>query len=140
MGRRGLCRRRFGNRHRPPARPDPAAGQDQRPRRDGYHAGCGLIPPEGRGAVTNHRSSRPAGEESMPWLSKLSPAVLALLRVVTALLFLEHGLMKLIHFPAAQQGVPDPLPLIPILAAIIEIIGGGLVALGLFTRIAALIC
>jgi putative oxidoreductase len=76
----------------------------------------------------------------MPWLSKLSPVVLALLRVVTALLFLEHGLMKLIHFPAAQQGVPDPLPFILILAAIIEVIGGGLIALGLFTRTTALIC
>src|SRR3954452_6581558 len=76
----------------------------------------------------------------MPGHSKAAAAALALLRGVTALLFLEHGLMKLIHFPAAQQGVPDPLPLILILAAIIEIIGGGLIALGLFTRIAALIC
>jgi|SRR4051812_13286475 len=76
----------------------------------------------------------------MPWLTKLSPVALALLRVVTALLFMEHGLMKLLHFPAAQPGVPDPLPFILVLAAIIEVIGGGLIALGLFTRITAFIC
>jgi putative oxidoreductase len=53
---------------------------------------------------------------------------------------MEHGLMKLLHFPAAQPGVPDPLPFILVLAAIIEVIGGGLIALGLFTRITAFIC
>jgi putative oxidoreductase len=76
----------------------------------------------------------------MQSLDKWSPAVLSLLRIVTALLFMEHGLMKLIHFPAAQPGAPDPLPTLLIAAAIIEVIGGGLIAVGLFTRVAALIC
>src|SRR4051794_10364460 len=76
----------------------------------------------------------------MQSLDKWSPAVLSLLRIVTALLFMEHGLMKLVHFPAPQPGVPDPLPLILIAAAVIEAIGGALIALGLGTRLVAFIC
>jgi putative oxidoreductase len=76
----------------------------------------------------------------MPNLDAWSPRVLSLLRIVTALLFMEHGLMKLLHFPAPQPGAPDPLPLMLMAAAWIEIVGGGLVALGLFTRAAAVIC
>lgn len=68
-----------------------------------------------------------------------SPRVLAALRVIAALLFMEHGLMKLIHFPAAQPGVPDPLPPILLIGAVIEVVTGALIALGLFTRTAAFI-
>jgi len=76
----------------------------------------------------------------MPNLIAWSPRVLSILRIVTALLFMEHGLMKLFHFPAAQPGAPDPLPVMLLAAAWIELVGGGLVALGLFTRAAAFIC
>jgi putative oxidoreductase len=76
----------------------------------------------------------------MPNLDAWSPRVLSILRIITALLFMEHGLMKLVHFPAPQAGAPDPLPAILMAAACIEVIGGALVALGLFTRIAALVC
>ncbi len=76
-------------------------------------------------------------------MSKLSawpPNALAVLRIMAALLFLEHGLMKLFHFPAPQPGAPDPLPLLLLAAAIIEVAGGALIAVGLFTRVAAFIC
>ncbi len=73
------------------------------------------------------------------WLSRWEPQALALLRIFAALLFLEHGTAKLLHFPVPQPGVPDPLPTILIVAAVIEIVGGILVTLGLFTRIAAFI-
>jgi putative oxidoreductase len=76
----------------------------------------------------------------MPNLDAWSPRVLSLLRIVTALLFIEHGLMKLFHFPAPQPGAPEPLPTMLMVAAWIEIVGGGLVALGLFTRAAAFLC
>ncbi|CAN7230802.1 DoxX family protein [Phenylobacterium sp. LjRoot225] len=76
----------------------------------------------------------------MPNLTAWSPRVLSLLRIITALLFMEHGLMKLAHFPAPQPGAPDPLPPIMLAAALIEIVGGGLIALGLFTRIVAFVC
>jgi len=76
----------------------------------------------------------------MPNLDAWSPRVLSILRIVTALLFMEHGLMKLFHFPAPQPGAPDPLPMLLLAAGWIEVVGGGLIALGLFTRAAAFIC
>jgi putative oxidoreductase len=76
----------------------------------------------------------------MPNLDAWAPRALSVLRIITALLFMEHGLMKLVHFPAPQPGVPEPLPAILVLAAWIEILGGTLVTLGLFTRIAAFVC
>ncbi|MBU1377974.1 MAG: DoxX family protein [Alphaproteobacteria bacterium] len=76
----------------------------------------------------------------MPNLTLWAPRVLSLLRIIAALLFMEHGLMKLFHFPAAQPGAPDPLPTILLAAASIEIVGGVLIAAGFFTRLAAFIC
>jgi len=73
-------------------------------------------------------------------LATWSPRVLSVLRIITALLFMEHGLMKLFDFPAPQPGVPDPLPMMLVAAAWIEVVGGGLIALGLFTRAAAFLC
>jgi putative oxidoreductase len=70
-------------------------------------------------------------------LERWQPQLLALLRIMAALLFLEHGTAKLFHFPVPQPGVPDPLPPLLIAAAIIEVTGGVLVTLGLFTRLAA---
>jgi putative oxidoreductase len=66
---------------------------------------------------------------------RYSPPLLSVLRIVTALLLLQHGLMKLVHFPGPQPGAPDPLTPLLLAAAVIEVIGGGLVALGLFTRV-----
>ncbi|WP_210210353.1 DoxX family protein [Altericroceibacterium spongiae] len=66
-----------------------------------------------------------------------TPRFLSVLRIVAALLFLEHGLMKLFHFPIAQPGVPDPLPPMLMTAGTIELVLGTLLILGLFTRVAA---
>ena len=76
---------------------------------------------------------------SRPITEAWTPRALAFLRIMTALLFIEHGLMKLISFPAAQPGVPHPLPAMLIVAARIEVVGGGLMAVGLFTRVVAFI-
>jgi putative oxidoreductase len=73
-------------------------------------------------------------------LNRWSPQALGLLRIVAALLFMEHGLMKLLDFPAPQPGVPDPLPLLLVIAGVIESLGGGLIALGVGTRIVAFLC
>jgi putative oxidoreductase len=75
----------------------------------------------------------------MSRLNAWSPQILSVLRIITALLFMEHGLMKLIHFPVPQPGVPDPLPPILLVGAWLELVGGALIALGLFTRPAAFI-
>jgi putative oxidoreductase len=76
----------------------------------------------------------------MPNLTVWSPRVLSILRIITALLFMEHGLMKIAHFPAEQPGVPSPLPPLLIAAAIIEVAGGLMLTIGLFTRIVAFVC
>lgn len=73
------------------------------------------------------------------WLSRWQPQALALLRIIAALLFMEHGLAKLFHFPVPQPGVPSPLPPLLLAAAVIEVVGGTLVTLGLFTRLAAFV-
>ena len=76
----------------------------------------------------------------MPNLDAWSPRMLSVLRIVIGLLFMEHGLMKLLHFPAPQPGETDPLPPLLLAAGWIETVGGGLIALGLLTRAAAFIC
>jgi putative oxidoreductase len=74
----------------------------------------------------------------MGFLSRYSPLILAVIRILAGLLFLEHGLMKLVGFPAPMGA--GPLPPLLMAAGIIETIGGALVAAGLFSRIAAFIC
>ncbi|HSI18151.1 MAG TPA: DoxX family protein [Sphingomonas sp.] len=76
----------------------------------------------------------------MTFLDRWAPQLHAALRIIAALLFMEHGLMKLFHFPAAQPGAPTPLPMMLVVAAVLEVGGGALIALGLFTRLAAFIC
>lgn len=75
----------------------------------------------------------------MNFLQSWSPQLLSILRIIAALLFMEHGLMKLFHFPMPQPGAPDPLPPLLMIAAWLEVVGGGLLALGLFTRPVAFI-
>jgi putative oxidoreductase len=68
-----------------------------------------------------------------------APRALSILRIVAALLFIEHGTQKLFGFPAAPvHGFPDALSLLW-WQAIIEIVGGALLLLGLFTRLTAFI-
>ena len=69
-------------------------------------------------------------------LNQLSPYVLSIMRIMVALLFFSHGLSKIIGFPGAT--VPFGLTLHWFSGAI-EFVGGGLLALGLFSRSAAFI-
>ena len=75
----------------------------------------------------------------MPNTETWSPRVLAILRIMTALLFLEHATVKFFHFPMAMPGLPPSLPPMLIVAGTIEIVTSVLIILGLFTRIAAFI-
>jgi putative oxidoreductase len=100
------------------------------------------MPAEASTAYTSRAGSEISIESgrSVFGLDVWAPRVLSVVRIVTALLFVEHGLMKLVHFPAGMPGLPDPLPPMLIAAALIEVIGGLLIAAGLFTRIAAFVC
>jgi putative oxidoreductase len=67
-----------------------------------------------------------------------APRVLSIARIVIALIFFEHGTQKLLGFPPS----PNPGPALFSLygyQGLIEIIGGGLLALGLLTRPVAFI-
>ncbi len=68
-----------------------------------------------------------------------SPRLLSVLRIVAALLFLQHGLAKLFGFPHVASF--DNLKLASLLgvAGIIEVAGSVLLLIGLFTRPAAFI-
>ena len=74
----------------------------------------------------------------LPWLSRWQQQLLALLRIVTGLLFLEHGTQKFFAFPAPFP-MPGPLPPMLMAAGVIELVAGVLITVGLFTRLAAFI-
>ena len=68
------------------------------------------------------------------------PRILSILRIMTGLLFLQHGLNKFFNFPpAATQRPYELFTLAPGLAGILEVGGGVLLVFGLFTRPAAFI-
>jgi putative oxidoreductase len=82
----------------------------------------------------------------MSTLDSWSPKALSLLRVMSGLVFLQHGTQKILHFPAALAPPPGaggggPRPAMPPLMAMlagasgwIELVGGILIVIGLFTR------
>ncbi|MCZ4428293.1 DoxX family protein [Agrobacterium sp. SOY23] len=70
-------------------------------------------------------------------LSRYRPQALGALRIMTALLFISHGTQKLFGFPTSQMD--GSLPTMLLVAAILELVGGILVLIGLFTRPVAFI-
>jgi putative oxidoreductase len=71
--------------------------------------------------------------------SKLSPYLFSILRIVAALLFLEHGTQKLFGYPPGQPFTGFPTFTLLGVAGMIEVAGGFLVLIGLFTRPTAFI-
>lgn len=70
-----------------------------------------------------------------PFMSNLNSQAYALLRIVSGFLFLWHGTQKLFGFPVpTPEGAPA---FILYIAGPIELVGGLLVMIGLFTRPAA---
>ncbi|HQZ13417.1 MAG TPA: DoxX family protein [Devosia sp.] len=70
-------------------------------------------------------------------LSRYAPHALGLLRIVTAVLFIQHGTQKLFGFPASQMAgdaAAGGLPPLMLVAAVLEIVGGAAILLGLLTR------
>ncbi|MSP02251.1 MAG: DoxX family protein [Acetobacteraceae bacterium] len=68
-----------------------------------------------------------------------SPRLLSVLRIIAGLLFLQHGLSKFFGFPAPSPATFQVYGLLGAAGAI-EIVGGVMVAVGLFTRSVAFIC
>jgi len=62
-----------------------------------------------------------------------SPRLLALLRIVTALLFMEHGAQKLLGYPPSGHPGRGLFTLLWF-AGVLELFGGFLVLIGWFTR------
>jgi putative oxidoreductase len=73
------------------------------------------------------------------FVSTWSPRLLSVLRIVAALLFMEHGSQKLLGFPPSAQPFHFPIFSMPGLAGVLELFGGLLLLVGLFTRPVALI-
>ncbi len=67
-----------------------------------------------------------------------TPRVLSVVRVVSALIFMEHGTQKLLNFPPLAKPLPALFSL-SWTAGVLELIGGALLVLGLFTRPVAFI-
>ena len=68
-----------------------------------------------------------------------APRLLSVLRIVVALLFLQHGLTKLFGFPGAAPANFNWFTLAPGLASLIETFGGLALLFGFYTRVAAFI-
>ncbi len=73
------------------------------------------------------------------FLSRFAPQLLSVLRIITALLFFAHGSAKFLGFPAVEgmYGIPVSSP--GGIAGVLEIVGGILLVIGLFSRLTAFI-
>ena len=67
-------------------------------------------------------------------LTDWAPRLLSVFRIIVALLFIGHGLVKLFGFPAGAQPGQVPIASIYGVAALLETVGGAAILLGLFTR------
>ena len=78
----------------------------------------------------------------MDFLDKYASQILGITRIVTGLLFLEHGTGKMFSFPLAAGAAPHAFNLMAFPvgpAGIIEVVAGILIVLGFFSRWAAFI-
>jgi putative oxidoreductase len=71
--------------------------------------------------------------------SKWQPTALSLLRFMSGLLLLQHGTAKLLGFPPMQSFANLQIGSMVGAAGVIELVGGALLVVGLFTRAAAFI-
>jgi len=72
----------------------------------------------------------------MGGLAAFAPWILSILRIVTGLIFLAHGSSKLLGFPPPGEGMTANPPLMSLMGigGLLELVGGALIVLGLFTR------
>jgi putative oxidoreductase len=75
----------------------------------------------------------------LTWMSRWQPQMRAVLRIVVALLFLEHALIKLFGFPPGGAPGIQHIGTLLWIGGIVELVTSLLVLFGLFTRIAAFV-
>ena len=71
-------------------------------------------------------------------IASWSPRMLSVRRFMTGLLFLEHGMQKFFNFPPRPNPGPALFSLIGVQGTL-ELVGGTLILIGLFTRPVAFI-
>jgi putative oxidoreductase len=82
-------------------------------------------------------TGRGVGTMDFERISAWAPQWLSVTRIISALLFLEHGTQKFFNFPPAAE--PQTLPALIVVQGLLEVIGGVLLALGFLTRPVAFI-
>src|SRR5215831_7483767 len=97
------------------------------------HGGV-LLPPRDTCASDGGKLVRRSRMDLVAW----TPRALSVLRIVTGLLFLEHGTGKLLGFPPSDHAASTLFSLIGV-QGVLELVGGFLILTGLFTRPAAFI-
>ncbi|MHB9134596.1 MAG: DoxX family protein [Armatimonadota bacterium] len=74
------------------------------------------------------------------FFQRWSPYMLSVLRIMTAALFIQHGGQKILGFPPGGHQIPlDQLFTLSGIGALLELVGGALLLLGLGTRFTAFI-
>ncbi len=68
-----------------------------------------------------------------------APRLLSIMRIMTGLLLLQHGTAKLFKIPVIPMFANLSITSLPGIAGILELVGGVLIILGLFTRSTAFI-
>lgn len=65
-------------------------------------------------------------------LKSWAPAMLSVLRIMSALIFMAHGTTKLLNYPVSEMN--PAIGSLSWIAGVMELIGGALLVIGLFTR------
>ena len=74
----------------------------------------------------------------MDFLRPYAPQLLSVLRIMSALLVLQHGTTKYLNFPVGPMNNASPMTMGGA-AGLIELVFGVLLVIGLFTRLSAFI-
>lgn len=72
-------------------------------------------------------------------IAALTPVLLSVMRIVVAFLFMAHGTQKLFGMPVSAPRDPVELMSLAGAAGVLEVFGGALILVGLYTRPVALV-